>query len=286
MAFSTGVRVFANRLLGLGNLRLETLTAERAEGDRLNKLVNRGHFEKPIFPLLRQFSECDPWPILEQVKRDEARFAALTGGSDANAFKLDNAYYTTPDAEVLYAVVRLYRPQRVVEVGSGHSTQLFKLAIRDAGLATTLVSIDPNPRRNVTEWADEIIQSCVEDLTDFTCIETLVTNDILFIDSSHSVEIGNDVLCLLLDLLPRLCPGVLVHLHDIFLPYEYPSEWMVENRWSWNEQYLLQAVLQGSKDFEVLWPGHYLQRTTNSFGRHFVQLERQRASAVWLRRLN
>ena len=99
--------------------------------------------------------------------------------------------------------------------------------------------------------------------------ETLKCNDILFIDSSHQIRIGNDVVKLLLDIIPALKKGVLVHFHDIFLPYDYPRQWIIDNRWEWNEQYLVQAMLQGSVEFEVLWPGHFLQRTFPNFANLF-----------------
>ena len=86
----------------------------------------------------------------------------------------------------------------------------------------------------------------------------LARNDILFIDSSHVVRIGGDVLYELLEILPQLAVGVVVHLHDIFMPAEYPKNWVLKNKRFWSEQYLLQAFLAFNKDFEVLWGSSYM----------------------------
>ena len=89
---------------------------------------------------------------------------------------------------------------------------------------------------------------------------------------------------LFLNILPRLKPGVLIHIHDIFLPYEYPREWIMQNRWPWNEQYLVQALLQGSEEYEVLWAGHYHQKTMPDFAKHFPLWQGKDASSLWLRK--
>ena len=285
MKFLNCAKELANSFLRMGNMRIETLTAERAEMSRLRKLVARGHFGRPIFPILPQFTECDPSQILQQIKNDQARFAAILEGSGADGFNLANEYCTTPDAEVLYSMVQLYRPGRIVEIGSGHSTHLFRCAIRDAQLATRLISIDPEPRRDISKWADEIIKMRVEDLGDFGLIDSLAENDILFIDSSHSIEAGSDVVFLFLNVLRRLRAGVLVHLHDIFLPFEYPESWILKDRLRWNEQYLLHATLNGSDEFKVLWPGHYLERTMSNFISYFANWRSDsQATAFWLQR--
>jgi len=285
MKFLHGAKEIANSFLRMGNVRIETLTAERAEMSRLRKLVERGHFERPIFPILSQFAECDPSRILQQIKTDETRFAAILENSEPDGFNLDNEYYTTPDAEVLYSIVQLYRPRHIVEIGSGHSTKLFRYAIRDAQLETHLISIDPEPRQDISKWTDQVIRMRAEDASSFDIVERLGKNDILFIDSSHSVEIGNDVVWLFLNVFPLLRKGVFIHLHDIFLPFEYPAEWIVANRWKWNEQYFVQALLQGSNEFEVIWPGHYLQRTMPNFTSHFPNWKSSsRAGSLWLRK--
>lgn len=91
-----------------------------------------------------------------------------------------------------------------------------------------------------------------------TLFTSLSENDILFIDSSHILRIGNDVYYEYLDILPRIAPGVFVHIHDIFLPFEYPRQWVMDEYRFWNEQYLLQAFLMFNNAFKVIWAGSYM----------------------------
>jgi predicted O-methyltransferase YrrM len=285
MSLLSKCKAGANKLLTPFNLRIETLNAEQAEMKRLRALEAKGHFQKPVFPVLSQFTDSDPRPILAEVARHEGRFsgfAAAPGGD--GVFSLANDYFNSPDAEVLYAMVCLYQPRRIIEVGSGNSTLLFRQAISDAGSGARLVSIDPQPRREIARYTDEVITDRVENVSDWKGFFELNENDILFIDSSHEVKAGNDVLFLLLRILPVLKPGVLIHLHDIFLPYEYPREWLVVEKWNWAEQYLAQALLQNTAPYDVLWAGHYLQRHLPDFKTHFVHLRGGVAKSLWLRK--
>ena len=88
-------------------------------------------------------------------------------------------------------------------------------------------------------------------------LDLLSAGDILFIDSSHTVTTGGDVPYLFLEILPRLNPGVLIHIHDIFLPFDYPEQWVLED-WGWTEQYLVHAFLSYNQTFEILWPASYV----------------------------
>lgn len=273
-----------NRILAPFNVRLQSLTAERAETERLARLVRSGHFERPVFPVPEQFRRCDPGPVLAAVRESEALLARFAEGDGSGGYRFENSYYESPDAEVLYAMVRLHRPTRVIEVGSGNSTMLFREAIKDAGLRTRLISIDPHPRKDIEGCADEVLRQRVEDIDLEARFGTLAKGDFLFIDSSHRIEPGNDVVRLFLNVLPTLGDGAIVHVHDVFLPFEYPRDWIVDQRWNWNEQYLLQAMLQGSTDFEVLWAGHYIQRTFPDFARSFRFWRGAAARSVWLRR--
>jgi len=285
MNFPGTAKHLLNRLLRPFNAKVDSLTAETTEARRLAALEQAGHFSGPIYPVLPQFQRCDPSAVFEAVARSAPRFAEFAASPpDGESFTLNNPYYTTPDAEVLHAIVQLHRPGLVVEIGSGNSTLLFRQAITDAGLATRIVSIDPEPRRAVAQHADVNVREQVEKAQSLEWFARLQANDILFIDSSHLVEAGNDVLFLLLTVLPTLAPGVLVHIHDIFLPYEYPREWLVTFRWKWGEQYLVQALLQDSNRFDVLWAGHYLQKTRPDFCSHFPQWRSSDARSLWLRR--
>lgn len=171
-------------------------------------------------------------------------------------FFLDNGLFQGGDADLLWGIIRRHRPRRVLELGAGFSTLVSAAACaRNArdGHPATFVACDPYAVAPLEPIAGltELRPVNAEDLP-LSELTSLAENDILFVDSSHTVRIGGDVTHILLEVLPRLAPGVVVHLHDVFLPWHYPREWIEHNRWYWAEQYLLQALLAGSRDWEVL----------------------------------
>lgn len=184
-------------------------------------------------------------------------------------YHLANGAFEAVDAEIYHAMIRLHRPATVLEIGSGWSTLLALAALRAnaaGGAGGRLVAVEPHPYEFLVRAVAgagtpaELRRVSVQEvpLAEFTGLRA---GDILFIDSSHVLKIGSDVQYELLEVLPRLAPGVLVHLHDIFLPGEYPRDWVLgpEHRF-WNEQYLLQAYLAGNARVEVLWAGSWMHR--------------------------
>ena len=161
------------------------------------------------------------------------------------------------DAISLYGLIRLYAPRRYVEIGSGYSTRFAHRAIRDGGLSTEIISIDPRPRAEVAALCDRAIRRRLEDL-DLRLFDELEAGDILFVDGSHRCFMNSDVTVAFLEVLPRLKPGVLVQFHDVFLPYDYPPQW---GRRYYSEQYLLAAqLLTDAPGFEVLLPNAFISR--------------------------
>ncbi len=286
MPLSSTIKDCLNRGLARGNLHLGTLTAEKAEVARLLKLSAAGQFTEPVLPVLPQFSAWDGQFVLEAVlkfKDETNRFSTRS----EERYSYFNDYFSSPDAEVAYALVRELKPKRIIEVGSGNSTRLFREAIQDGGLEAELISIDPVPRRSIESVASQVIKSSIEEIEGGRIACSLAENDILFIDSSHEVRIGNDVLHLVFNVLPKVKSGVLIHFHDIFLPYDYPREWIIDRRWSqFQEQYLVQALLQDSLVYEVLWPGHYAQRTLPNFADYFAGYCGRFGSSLWMRKLS
>lgn len=178
-----------------------------------------------------------------------------------------NGLFEGVDAEMLYGLVRLRRPERIIEIGSGYSTRLMRAAIArnradNPDYEGRIASVDPfaseDLMRHAPQWAS-VHYHPVQAL-DPACVETLGPGDLLFIDSSHAASVGSDVVFEFLELIPRVRPGVLVHVHDVFLPYEYPREWVQRRRLAWNEQYLLQALLCHSPAFRVVFAGHWMHR--------------------------
>lgn len=167
-----------------------------------------------------------------------------------------NSYLPEADSETLYVVVRRVGPKRIVEVGSGFSTRIMREAIRDGRLNTALTAIDPAPRADIAEAADRIMRESVVGLG-LAPFRALSAGDILFIDGSHYVFNGTDATFLLLEALPLLPPGVVVHVHDICLPYEYDA--LFSSRF-YNEQYLLAALLIGGQMLRVEIPVYALHK--------------------------
>ncbi len=199
------------------------------------------------------------------------------------------------DGGVLYSMIRKHRPRRMIEVGAGMSTLLSALALRrnaeDAAEATTeFVVIDPHPRDYLLDEVPGLTRLVVEKaenvpLSEFT---SLGENDILFIDSSHVVQIGNEVVYAVLEILPRLRPGVIIHFHDIFMPYEYPQEWVLDRHRFWNEQYLLQAFLAFNDRFEILWSSASMHADhPELLKRGFAHFDpaKKDAASLWIRKL-
>jgi Methyltransferase domain len=163
------------------------------------------------------------------------------------------------DALVAYCMVRHFQPRLIIEVGGGFSSLALGAAAAKNG-GSGLICIEPFPQEFLREGCPglkSLIEKKVQEI-DLEFFAQLESGDILFIDSSHTVKIGGDVNYLFLEVLPRLRPGVIVHVHDIFLPFEYRRDWVVDEFRFWNEQYLLQAFLTLNPEFEVLMANRYL----------------------------
>jgi hypothetical protein len=167
------------------------------------------------------------------------------------------------DTVALYGFAANRSPSLIVEVGSGYSTKLMRRAINDHQLSTKLVSIDPHPRAEIDSLCNDVIRQPLEEC-DLRIFDQLQSGDILFMDGSHRCLMNSDVTVFFLEILPRIKAGVLVHIHDIFLPEDYVPYWMQRyypHRY-WSEQYVLAAsLLAGHKGYEVVLPNHYVSIT-------------------------
>jgi hypothetical protein len=182
-----------------------------------------------------------------------------------SAYHYNNGFFESVDAEVAYSFVRRFKPSRIIEVGGGFSTRLLTQALRANfelnGVQAELTTIDPglqSSRNPAPSVSTEVIPRPVQEI-DLDLFSSLDEGDILFLDSSHVVRVGSDVVYEYLEILPRVRKGVLIHAHDIFLPCDYPLSWVVDNLSFWNEQYLLLAFLSFNSSFEVLWSSSGMQ---------------------------
>lgn len=184
------------------------------------------------------------------IAGDFADVAAGGSYESASPFWL-NGWFPPLDAMILTLMLRRGDPARFVEVGSGVSTKFARRAVQRYGLRTRLTSIDPQPRNEIDALCDEVLRQPLEDC-DLALFDTLEPGDIFFLDSSHRSFQGSDVTVFFLDILPRLKSGVIVQVHDIYLPDDYISGHVPR---MWNEQYLLAtALLYGRDAFDIVFP--------------------------------
>jgi len=224
--------------LGEGNVRS---AADSLEGIALNMSQ-----QAELFATLSTFYGDCPFPAEKESARNLRYF-------------FENGFFSYSDGIILYCLLRYLKPRRYVEVGSGYSSCLV-LDVNDAQPENRAdcTFIEPYPDRLLDNIKVQdrssvvLIQKKVQDV-DLEVFEQLGSGDILFVDSSHVSKFSSDVNFLLFQVLPVLKSGVWVHFHDIFYPFEYPSEWL-RRGWSWNEAYLLRAFLTCNSEFEIrMW---------------------------------
>ncbi len=233
--------------------------------------------------------------LAQFVAAFKAEYEALPRSKAAapHLYYLNNASFESVDAEILYCMIRHFKPRRVWEIGSGFSTLLAAQAIEENrrldGSRCELVAFEPYPNPTLKTGfpgLSRLVASRIQDvpLPEFAKLEQ---NDFLFIDSSHVLKIGSDVQYEYLEVLPRLAEGVIVHCHDIFLPAEYPRDWVVNDHRFWNEQYLLQAFLAFNRAFQVLWAGSFMHlRHPDKLEAAFSSYVRDRTKpgSFWMRK--
>ncbi|MCB1405158.1 MAG: class I SAM-dependent methyltransferase [Rhodobacteraceae bacterium] len=273
--------------------------------------VPPGHFYSPVS------SDADNAIALENARReamgslpgisiDDAAMVALwrkfcgviddmpfqeEAGADTRRYHYANKMFPRGDACAYYGMIRTFKPNRIIEIGSGHSSA-FALDVQETtGFPNALTFIEPYPKRlkSLMREADKSAVTLIEDFVQNVPLErfdALEANDILFVDSSHVVKPGSDVCYEVFQILPRLKPGVIIHFHDCFWPFEYPEPWLIRDNRSWNELYLLRAFLQFNPAFEILFFNSYF------FQRHRDVVNGPAAQAIlarpggglWLRR--
>lgn len=205
-----------------------------------------------------------------------------------------NGTYEEGDAETLYGLLRHIKPRHVVEFGSGTSSHVIAAARAANEREKRPFSFDnydpyvgwhplgPAPGVRTQPIAAERVQPEV--------VEALADGDVLFVDTTHTVRTGGDVTHIVLELLPHVASGVWVHFHDIFLPFEYPQEWVIDERRAWAEQYLLQAFLAFNPAFQVELPVHALFKLRPEAARDAIPslatLPGTGPGAFWIRRLS
>ncbi|NOT32287.1 MAG: class I SAM-dependent methyltransferase [Planctomycetes bacterium] len=212
--------------------------------------------------------------LIEQAARFHEQFLAipLEAQPGATGPSWINGWFPGLDAVTLYSLLATRNPRLFVEVGSGNSTRFARRAIRDHGLRTQIISIDPCPRAEIDAICDQVVREPLENV-DMGALGRVTAEDLLFVDSSHRSFQNSDVTVFFTEILPALPPGLVYGMHDIYLPDDYPTEWAAR---FYSEQYLLASYLQGGADGdEILAPLAYLWQDTDlpsAFARTFDQL--------------
>ena len=193
------------------------------------------------------------------VPRYEAEWGPEAGAMSSAGYMRGNGFFETVDAEIAHCLVRHFKPKRIIEVGGGHSSRVMAAALEQNlkvdGVRGELLTIDPHPDRFPKEALSDRVQliSASVQSIDLDVFLTLESGDFLFLDSTHIVGVGSDVVREYLEILPRINRGVLIHAHDIFIPSDYPQDLVLKSLSFWSEQYLLEALLMFNQRFEVIW---------------------------------
>jgi hypothetical protein len=200
-------------------------------------------------------------------------------------FYFDNPFFGCHDASILFSMLLEFKPRRVIEIGCGHSSRLL-LDTNDRFFdgALELTFMDPFLETVPDLIGGRRICSPVQDIP-LATFEQLSENDILFLDSSHVSKTGSDVNYFVFEILPVLQPGVLVHIHDIFYAFEYLEEWVLKEKRSWNEAYLIRAFLQYNSAFEIVyWNNFAWHRLREDLARQMPLCLENEGGSIWLRR--
>jgi hypothetical protein len=223
----------------------------------------------------------------------------LTPRKNTGEYYVQNPSFSYGCAASTHCIIRNFKPNTIIEIGSGMSSRVISSALKmnyaNDGHKSDYIIVDPYPNDFIKNRSIEIknlIETRVE-LTQPLFFDQLKQNDILFIDSGHSVRIGADVNYLLLEILPRLKPGVIVHIHDINIPYEYPKVYATNEtfRQFWTEQYLLQSFLCFNNQFEILLAMNYLMKDHSAiFKKYFPYYNPEvhlfNSGSFWIRKIS
>lgn len=290
------------RQIGLGRMPL-TLYVFRKVGvyplldHYYEPLFNPKHLRKPLSED-RQLIGID-WNVSEQLQllerfnyNDELIRIPIDRQA-GHEFFYTNGWFEAGDAEFFYNMIRLHKPKRIFEIGSGHSTLLAANAVKanreeDRDYLCEHLCIEPYEVKWLEKLDVNVIRKPVE-LIDTSLFGQLDKNDILFIDSSHMIRPQGDVLFEYFEIVPALRSGVLIHIHDIFTPKDYKEEW-IESACFWNEQYLLEAFLSYNRDFKIIGALNFLK---HQYPDELVkvcpilreQFEFREPGSFWLRRV-
>jgi len=256
---------------------LEDREAFLAQQPRTQEILGIDLNAERQFELLKRFKEYYEECPFQDEKWGDLRYYYI------------NPSYSYTDALTLYSMLRTFKPRRIIEIGSGYSSA--------AMLDTAQHFMDDSVHFTFIEPYPELLHSLIKEQdkthtilgvklqeVDKDIFKSLEANDILFVDSTHVSKLGSDVNRIIFEILPTLKPGVLIHFHDIFWPFEYPSDW-VQKGFSWNEAYLLRAFLEFNASFEILFFASFLHTYHPTWFQENMPLWLKNSGGnIWIRR--
>lgn len=269
----------------LGVVRVLFSSEEFRNSTRAPLFVPPGHFYSPIVDPISVEShiyniEGGPFPShLPEIPLDPTKLIETWQAmvpyllqlpfemqkTEPYRYQYDNTMYSWGDASILSGIINLFRPRRIIEIGSGWSSACMLDTVEHIlNLDTKITFIEPYTAilRDVLGrdyCKADVIEEGIQNI-DPKIFDQLEKNDILFIDSTHVLKTGSDVEFELFKILPRLKDGVIVHFHDMFWPFEYPRSWVVDENRSWNELYGIRAFLSGNREWDVLFFNDYMYK--------------------------
>jgi hypothetical protein len=220
----------------------------------------RWGYGKPAHPELSNLLKANQdnfASLIQAISRhgDLLKSIPLEGDDNGTTPFYRNGWFEDLDAVALAGILACKKPKRYFEIGSGNSTKIARHSVTALGLSTTIVSVDPEPRASIDALCDTVVRTGLE-CADLSLFSQLEAGDILFFDGSHRTFTNSDVTVFFLEIIPRLKPGITIHIHDIFLPVDYPPEW---NRRLYSEQYILAAMLLGKSSLlNTILPNWYV----------------------------
>lgn len=206
---------------------------------------------------------------------------------DDQTYYFHNLAFDGVDGLVYYSMIRNFKPKKVLEIGSGWST---KIAAQAALLNknTQITCIEPYPMEFLKKGfpgLSKIISKDVQKIP-LSFFEQLEKDDILFIDSTHTVKTGGDVNYLFLEVIPRLKKGVYIHIHDIFLPFDYPKKWVIDEKRFWAEQYLLQSFLTFNSSYKIIYSNNYMgYKYPQKVRKTFPKSPYIKGGSIWIKKI-
>lgn len=281
--------------------RNEAARMQDLAGNRQLRFAPPGHFYSPLPALenlprstcdahcggiqLREQGQCE---MLDRMSEFYVDLPFSDGPTAKTRYYYKNNFFGHSDAIVLFGMMRLHRPRKVVEIGSGYSSAVM-LDTNELFLnnESQLVFIEPYPARlrSLVRATDayDLIEKGVQDVALDVFLD-LREGDILFVDSSHVTRFGSDVNDILFRVLPALSPGVLIHFHDILWPFEYPFDWVTEGR-AWNEAYILRAFLQYNSHFQIVYFNDFMaERHRERIAARMQLMLEETGGSIWLRK--